>query len=164
MNTPVASSSSAPVQCSLTTPRVVSASKKKLSGSPYASFYYVDDGSDRGSSSESELEMEIFEGQGCTLFELEGLMSVFHKLRCGECGEKGVVYREDFTKHHGCFMRVATARSRSLSLRLVIAEYRHSTGKLYLPTSVLGEVLLASECSSVCSICLWLYQRMCTRH
>ena len=57
------------------TPSVDTASKKKLSISAHVSIGDVDD--DTGSS-ESECEME---GQGCRLFELDGLKSVFQAVR-----------------------------------------------------------------------------------
>ena len=66
------------------TPRAVTASKKQLSISPHVSIEKKDD----SSSEESECEME---GYGCRLFELDGLKSVFQGIRCGECGEKGLV-------------------------------------------------------------------------
>lgn len=79
------------------TSSVATASLKKLSASKYASF-------DGDSSSESEFERDnILEGQGIRVFELEGLKTVFGQLRCGECGEKSVTYKEDFTKRQALF-------------------------------------------------------------
>ena len=86
----VARPSTTAVLSSPSTPSVDTA----LSISPHVSIGDVDD--DTGSS-ESECEME---GQGC---ELDGLKSVFQAVRCGECGEKGLEYREDFNKRHGLY-------------------------------------------------------------
>ena len=46
-------------------------------------------------AAKSECEME---GCGCRIFELDGSKSVFQGVRCGRYGEKGLVYREDFSK------------------------------------------------------------------
>ena len=89
----VATSSSTP-----TIPKVVTASLKKLSMSPFEPF--DDSNQDSDSSSESDGEME---GQGCRLFELEGLVGVFQSLACGKCGEKSLEYREDFSKRLGVY-------------------------------------------------------------
>ena len=154
MITPIACSSTAVVLSSPTTPRVDTASKKKLSMSPYATF----DGSS-GSSSESGLEMDLLEGKGCRLFKLEGLTTVFQKLRCRECGVKGVVYKEDFMKRQGLhtapYLFCETCKSQ-ISIPFIsvgIAKYCQSTGK---PTSVQVALLLAYECSLACLICLCL--------
>ena len=84
----VATSSSTP-----TIPKVVTASLKKFSMSPFEPF--DDSNQDSDSSSESDGEMEG--GQGCRLFELEGLVGVFQSLACGKCGKKSLEYREDFS-------------------------------------------------------------------
>ena len=81
------------------TPRATTASKKKLSVSPHISMDTSDDDSS-SSSEENECEME---GHGCRLFELDGLKRVFQGVRCGECSEKGLVYREDFSKRKGLY-------------------------------------------------------------
>ena len=90
--------STTPVLSSTTMPEYVTTLKKKLSMSPYVSLGGCDDGS--GSSSDSEGEME---GLGCRLFELEGLITVFQSLGCGECGKKSLVYKEDFLKRQGLY-------------------------------------------------------------
>ena len=82
------------------TPRATTASKKKLSVSPYVFLDASDDSSSSSSSSAEESEGEL-EGHGSRLFELEGLKSVLQAVRCGECKEKGLVYREDFSKRKG---------------------------------------------------------------
>ena len=64
------------------------------------SMHTSDDDSSSSSSEESECEME---GHGCRLFELNGLKRVFQGVRCGECSEKGLVYREDFSKRKGIY-------------------------------------------------------------
>jgi hypothetical protein len=38
-------------------------------------------------------------------------MTVFQKLRCGECGEKSVEYREDFTKGRSPMLLVSVVGS-----------------------------------------------------
>ena len=76
------------------TPRATTASKKQLSVSPHLPK------ENDSSSEDSECELE---GHGCRLFELDGLKSVFQGVRCGECGEKGLVYREDFSKRQGLY-------------------------------------------------------------
>ena len=81
------------------TPRATTASKKKLSVSPYV---FLDASDDSSSSSAEESEGEL-EGHGSRLFELEGLKSVFQAVRCGECKEKGLVYRKDFSKRKGLY-------------------------------------------------------------
>ena len=81
------------------TPRATTASKKKLSVSPYV---FLDASDDSSSSSAEESEGEL-EGNGSRLFELEGLKSVFQAVRCGECKEKGLVYRKDFSKRKGLY-------------------------------------------------------------
>ena len=88
------------VPLSSTTPKVVTASKKKLSKSPYGCF--DDHAEDSGSSSDSDGEVE---GQGCRLFELDGLIAVFKNLHvaCGKCGHKGLEYKEDFLKRQGLY-------------------------------------------------------------
>ena len=86
------------VPLSSTTPKVVTASKKKLSKSPYGCF--DDHAEDSGSSSDSDGEVE---GQGCRLFELDGLIAVFQNLACGKCGHKGLEYKEDFLKRQGLY-------------------------------------------------------------
>ena len=84
------------------TPRATTASKKKLSVSPYISMHTSDDDSSSSSSSSEETDCEM-EGHGCRLFELNGLKRVFQGVRCGECSEKGLVYREDFSKRKGIY-------------------------------------------------------------
>ena len=95
--TETATTSPSTTIASPSTPRAATASKKKLSVSPYISTADFDDDS---SSEESEREME---GHGVRLFELDGLKSVFQGVRCGECGEKGLVYREDFSRRQGLY-------------------------------------------------------------
>ena len=103
-NTPILSAIASPLTSpALSTPTTptttmsTTASRKKLSMSPHVSIC--------GSSSKSECEIDEceLEEQGCRIFELGGLMSVFQSLGCGECGEKGLVYREDFTKRQGLY-------------------------------------------------------------
>ena len=87
------------VSTTISASTVVTASQRKRSLSPYASFH--DDSG--ASSSESESDMDVFEGEGCRLFELGRLQTVLQQLSYGECGEKGIVYREDFTKRQGLY-------------------------------------------------------------
>ena len=49
------------------------------------------------------LRVREMEGQGCRLFELDGLMTVFQSLRCGECGERSLVYKEYLMKRQGLY-------------------------------------------------------------
>ena len=48
------------------------------------------------------LRVSEMEGQGCRLFELDGLMTVFQSLRCEECGERSLVYK-GFMKRQGLY-------------------------------------------------------------
>ena len=44
------------------------------------------------------------EGRGVRLFELNSLKSILqNSVRCGECGEKGLAYREDFSRRQGVY-------------------------------------------------------------
>ena len=106
--TETATTSPSTTIASPSTPRAATASKKKLSVSPYISTADFDDDS---SSEESEREME---GHGVRLFELDGLKSVFQGVRCGECGEKGLVYREDFSRRQGIHSPIPSGESCNL--------------------------------------------------
>ena len=134
------------------TPRATTASKKKLSVSPYVFLDASNDSSINSSAEESEGELE---GHGSRLFQLEGLKSVFRAVRCGECKEKGLVYREGFSKWKGYtapYLLCQSCKSRFQfpSLLLAPAKFSLSIEKLCLPTSVSVEVQPALVCCLAC--------------
>lgn len=71
------------------------ASQKKLCKSTY---FHDTDVSD---SSDSDSDIESYEGKGMRLFEVAGLQAALQSVCCKECGGGPIVLREDFSKRQG---------------------------------------------------------------
>ena len=119
-----------------------------------------------GDSSDYESDC-VTEGQGCRVFELDGVRTALQGVRCGECGAKGLAYGEDFSKRQGLYIApylLCNVCGHQIDIPFSSVDNSKSlvVNRLSLLTNVQAALAPAYICCLAYWICLCLCQRMCT--